>query len=139
MESIPTMTAGTVRIVEYNHSYAAAVADMWNRSMESWGGGHSRRTPESVIQDMDSTINLHVFLAMDGEEVVGFCSFSHYQLDEGALYVPLLNVRPDYHNRKVGKALILHAVAKTVELGWPRLDLFTWAGNTKAVPMYKKC
>ncbi|MFM9328939.1 GNAT family N-acetyltransferase [Paenibacillus mesotrionivorans] len=139
MESIPTMTAGTVRIVEYNHSYAAAVADMWNRSTESWGGGHSRRTPESVIQDMDSTINLHVFLAMDGEEVVGFCSFSHYQLDEGALYVPLLNVRPDYHNRKVGKALILHAVSKTVELGWPRLDLFTWAGNTKAVPMYKKC
>lgn len=139
MESIPTMTAGMVRIVEYNHSYAAAVADMWNRSTESWGGGHSRRTPESVIQDMDSTINLHVFLAMDGEEVVGFCSFSHYMLDEGALYVPLLNVRPDYHNRKVGKALILHAVAKTVELGWPRLDLFTWAGNTKAVPMYKKC
>lgn len=139
MPSIPTIAAGTVRIVEYNHSYAAAVADMWNRSTESWGGGHSRRTPESVIQDMDSTINLHVFLAIDGEEVVGFCSFSHYMLDEGALYVPLLNVRPDYHNRKVGKALILHAVAKTVELGWPRLDLFTWAGNTKAVPMYKKC
>ncbi|MFD0960511.1 hypothetical protein [Paenibacillus chungangensis] len=24
-------------------------------------------------------------------------------------------------------------------MGWPRLDLFTWAGNTKAVPLYKKC
>jgi ribosomal protein S18 acetylase RimI-like enzyme len=139
MKSSLTITAGTIRIVEYNHSYAAAVADMWNRSTESWGGGHSRRTAESIIQDMDSTINLHVFLAVDGDEVVGFCSFSHYMLDEGALYVPLLNVRPDYHNRKLGKTLILHAVAKTVELGWPRLDLFTWAGNTKAVPMYKKC
>ncbi|RAV01481.1 GNAT family N-acetyltransferase [Paenibacillus sp. YN15] len=139
MKSSPTTTAGTIRIVEYNHSYAAAVADMWNKSLGSWGGGHSPRTAESIMQDMDSTINLHVFLAVDGDEVAGFCSFSHYMLDEGALYVPLLNVRPDYHNRKVGKALILHAVAKTVELGWPRLDLFTWAGNTKAVPMYKKC
>lgn len=139
MNSSPTTATGTIRIVEYSHSYAAALADMWNRSQESWGGGSSRRTAESIVQDMDSTINLHVFLAVDGEEVVGFCSFSHYMLDEGALYVPLLNVRPDYHNKKVGKALILNAVAKTVELGWPRLDLFTWAGNTKAVPMYKKC
>lgn len=139
MKSSPITTAGTIRIVEYDHSYAAALADMWNKSNESWGGGSSQRTAESIRQDMDSTINLHVFLAVDGEEVVGFCSFSHYMLDEGALYVPLLNVRPDYHNKKVGKTLILNAVAKTVELGWPRLDLFTWAGNTKAVPMYKKC
>lgn len=128
-----------IRIVEYEHSYAPAVARMWNLSNESWGGGHGQRTAESVMQDMDNSVNLHVFLAVDGDEVVGFCSFSHYMLDEGALYVPLLNVRPDYHNRKVGKALILNAVAKTVELGWPRLDLFTWSGNTKAVPMYKKC
>lgn len=48
-------------------------------------------------------------------------------------------MRPDYHGYKVGRNLILNAVRKTVEAGWPRLDLFTWAGNTKAVPMYKKC
>lgn len=35
--------------------------------------------------------------------------------------------------------LVLNAVRKTIELGWPRLDLFTWPGNTKAVPLYKKC
>ncbi|WP_058304213.1 GNAT family N-acetyltransferase [Gorillibacterium timonense] len=129
----------SVRIVEYDHSYARAVADMWNRSNESWGGGNSQRTEDSVRSDMENSTNLHVFLAIDGEEVVGFCSFSHYKSDEGALYVPLLNVRPDYHGRKVGRNLILNAVRKTVEMGWPRLDLFTWAGNTKAVPMYKKC
>ncbi|MCL6458482.1 MAG: GNAT family N-acetyltransferase, partial [Gorillibacterium sp.] len=106
---------------------------------ESWGGGNSQRTAESVEQDMENSINLHAFLAVDGDEVVGFCSFSHYRNDEGALYVPLLNVRPDYHSKKIGKALILKSVETTVEMGWPRLDLFTWAGNTKAVPMYKKC
>lgn len=128
-----------IRIIEYDHSYAAALADMWNRSNESWGGGTNQRTEDTVRREMESSSNLHVFLAVHEHEVVGFCSFAHYRFDEGALYVPLLNVRPDYHGHKVGRNLILNAVRKTVEAGWPRLDLFTWAGNTKAVPMYKKC
>lgn len=128
-----------LRIVEYEPANAESLADMWNRSRESWGGGDRIRTAESVMQELDNAANLHNFVALVGDEVVGFCSFSHYRNDEGALYVPLLNVRPDYHGRKVGKSLVLRAVEKTVEMGWPRLDLFTWAGNTKAVPMYKKC
>ncbi|KTD87391.1 GNAT family N-acetyltransferase [Paenibacillus etheri] len=132
-------TAEQIRIIEYDPSYAKAVAEMWNRSNESWGGGTNQRTEDTVRREMEISSNLNVFLAVDGEEVVGFCSFAHYRQDEGALYVPLLNVRPDYHGYKVGRNLILNAVRKTIEAGWPRLDLFTWAGNTKAVPMYKKC
>ncbi|MGX1829115.1 GNAT family N-acetyltransferase [Paenibacillus taichungensis] len=128
-----------IRIIEYDPSYAAAVAEMWNRSNESWGGGTNQRTEDTVRREMETSSNLHVFLAVHEKEVVGFCSFAHYRYDENALYVPLLNVRPDYHGYKVGRNLILNAVRKTVEAGWPRLDLFTWAGNTKAVPMYKKC
>lgn len=128
-----------IRIIEYDPSYAAAVADMWNRSNESWGGGTNQRTEDTVRREMETSSNLYVFLAVHETEVVGFCSFAHYRYDENALYVPLLNVRPDYHGYKVGRNLILNAVRKTVEAGWPRLDLFTWAGNTKAVPMYKKC
>ncbi|WP_313640690.1 GNAT family N-acetyltransferase [Paenibacillus sp.] len=137
------MTAKTIaeqiRIIEYDPSYAGAVAEMWNRSNESWGGGTNHKTEDMVRREMELSSNLYDFLAVDGQEVVGFCSFAHYRHDEGALYVPLLNVRPDYHGYKVGRNLILNAVRKTVEAGWPRLDLFTWAGNTKAVPMYKKC
>lgn len=128
-----------IHIIEYDPSYAAALADMWNRSNESWGGGTNLRTEETVRREMESSSNLYAFLAVHEKEVVGFCSFAHYRYDERALYVPLLNVRPDYHGYKVGRNLILNAVRKTVEAGWPRLDLFTWAGNTKAVPMYKKC
>ncbi|WP_314589981.1 GNAT family N-acetyltransferase [Paenibacillus terrigena] len=131
--------AEQIHIIEYDPSYAGAVAEMWNRSNESWGGGNDQRTEDSVRREMEISSHLHIFIAVDGEEVVGFCSFSHYRHDEGALYVPLLNVRPDYHGYKVGRNLILNAVRKTVETGWPRLDLFTWPGNTKAVPMYKKC
>jgi GNAT superfamily N-acetyltransferase len=133
------ITAEQIRIIEYDPSYAGAVAEMWNASRESWGGGTNLRTEDTVRREMESSSNLHVFLAVHGKEVVGFCSFAHYRQDEGALYVPLLNVHPDYHGYKVGRNLILNAVNKTVEAGWPRLDLFTWAGNTKAVPMYKKC
>jgi len=128
-----------IQIVEYDPGYAQAIADMWNESHESWGGSNRVRTAESVARDIENESNLKLFLAVIGSKVVGYCSFSHYKNDEGALYVPLLNVSPQYHGRKIGRLLILRAVQATVEMGWPRLDLFTWAGNTKAVPMYKKC
>ncbi|UUZ89957.1 GNAT family N-acetyltransferase [Paenibacillus sp. P25] len=135
----PANATNSIQIVEYEPRYAQAVADMWNCSQESWGGNSRIRTAENVAREHENAGHLKVFLALHGNEVVGYCSFSYYRQDEGALFVPLLNVRPDFHGHKIGKALILKAVETTVELGWPRLDLFTWAGNTKAVPMYKKC
>lgn len=128
-----------VTIVEYEPKYAGSVADMWNRSNESWGGDNTVRTEQTVLAEHEHSTHLNVFLALSEGEVIGYCSFSHYKDDEGALYIPLLNVRPDYHGRKVGKALVLHAVQQTINLGWTRLDLHTWPGNTKAVPTYKKC
>lgn len=128
-----------IRVVEYDHSHAKAVADMWNRSRDSWGGGAAQRTEQSIISEHDAGAFLHVFLAYDRDEVVGYCSFSRYMNDDNALYVATLNVRPDYHGKKVGKQLVLLCVEKTIEMGYPRVDLFTWPGNTKAVPLYKKC
>ncbi|WP_352420258.1 GNAT family N-acetyltransferase [Proteiniborus sp.] len=130
---------GDIKIVEYDKMYAKSLADMWNMSMDSWGGSDSIYTEESVIEENENTGNLNIYVALDGDEAVGYCSFSEYRQDEGALYIPTLNVRPDYHGKKVGKALVLQAVKRTIELGWPRIDLYTWPGNTKAVPLYKKC
>lgn len=128
-----------IRIVEYERRYAKALAEMWNQSGSNWGGFDLVYTEETIIQEVEGSTNLHNWLALDGDEVVGYCSFSEYREDEGASYIPLLNVRPDYHNRKVGKALVLRAVERAIESPWPRLDLYTWPGNTKAVPLYKKC
>lgn len=128
-----------IRIVEYEPKHAASLAEMWNRSSESWGGDSYVHTEEETRTKQERSTDMQTFLALDGDVVAGFCSFSYYQEDEGALYIPLLNVRPDYHGQKVGKALVLNAVRRTIEMGWPRLDLYTWAGNTKAVPAYKKC
>ncbi|MCF6138258.1 GNAT family N-acetyltransferase [Pseudalkalibacillus berkeleyi] len=128
-----------IKIVEYDPSYAAAVAKMWNKSRDGWGGSNTVQTEEQVLKQEANTTNLHTYLALEGDEVVGYCGLSEYREDEGALYIPLLNVRDDYHGKKIGKKLVLKALERVIELKWPRLDLYTWPGNTKAVPLYKKC
>lgn len=128
-----------IKIVDYNDNYAASLAEMWNRSSSNWGGYDSRYTADDIIEEHKNSDHINNFLAVNEDEVIGYCSFSEYKEDEGALYIPLLNVRPDYHGKKVGKKLVLTAVKRAVELNWPRLDLYTWPGNTKAVPLYKKC
>ncbi|QWC23860.1 GNAT family N-acetyltransferase [Bacillus haikouensis] len=132
-------TLKKVRIVEYHEGLAKGIAKMWNESRENWGGDSTVTTEQDVIEKEANSSNLHLYLAMVGDEVVGYCGLSQYREDEGAMYIPLLNVHPDYHGLKIGKQLVLKALEKTIELKWPRLDLFTWPGNTKAVPLYKKC
>ncbi|MCA1055695.1 GNAT family N-acetyltransferase [Rossellomorea aquimaris] len=132
-------TLEKVRIVEYHEGLANGIAKMWNESRDNWGGDASVMTEQDVIEKEGNSTNLHLYLAMIGEEVVGYCGLSRYSEDQGALYIPLLNVHPDYHGLKIGKQLVLKALDRTIELKWPRLDLFTWPGNTKAVPLYKKC
>lgn len=128
-----------ITIVEYDPSYADAVAEMWNNSRDGWGGNNTIRTEEQVLKQEANSTNLHLYLALDGDKVVGYCSLGEYREDEGALYIPLLNVRGDYHGKKIGKKLVLKALERAIEMKWPRLDLYTWPGNTKAVPLYKKC
>jgi len=132
-------TKQEITIVEYHEGLAAGVAEMWNASREGWGGDSHITTEEKVKVQEANSGNLNLFLAMDGDRVVGYCGLSDYKEDEGALYIPLLNVRPDYHGKKIGKLLVKRALERALELGWPRLDLYTWPGNTKAVPLYKKC
>ena len=139
MKIYKTMENG-VRIVEYEDTLAAALADMWNKSGDSWGGDSSVSTKKQIIAEYSSGAFFNVFVALDEKnEAVGLCSFDRYYKDENTAYVHVLNVRPDYHGKKVGKELVLACVNRTIELGFPRLDIHTWAGNTKAVPLYKKC
>jgi len=138
MKIYETLDSG-IKIVEYQPSLAATIADMWNQSREDWGGGSSIMTASQVIAKHETASNYNVYIAMDGEEAVGYCSFARYHNDNDTAYIPLLGVRTDYKSKKIGKALVLKCVQRTIELGYPRLDLYTWAGNTAAVPLYKKC
>ena len=126
-------------IREYDPIYASDIARMWNNSGEGWNGYNFNHTEKSVRDKEAVSSHLNLYLAFLDGKVVGYCKLSKYYYDENTLYIDLLNVDPQYHNRKIGKALVIKAVERTLELAYPRLDLFTWAGNTKAVPLYKKC
>jgi len=130
-----------IEIVEYDDSMAEAVADMWNKSGEGWGGSFDNGvyTAERVIHKRASGAFFNVYIAMKDGEALGYCSFDRYYKDADTAYVHLLNVRPDYHGKKIGRELVLMCVHETIARGMPRLDIHTWPGNTKAVPMYKKC
>ena len=128
-----------IHIIEYEPSFAQAVADMWNRSGDSWGGDSSVRTADLVEAELKGGAYLNIYLAEKDGEILGMASLTKYFADNDALYLHVLNVRPDYHGHKLGKALVMKCVERTIELGYPRLDIHTWPGNTKAVPVYKKC
>ena len=133
-----TLPSGIV-ITDYHPRYAPSISEMWNLSSEDWGGGADVRTPGQIISEHESSSNLNTYLALDGDTVVGYCSFGRFYADANTMYIPLLGVRTDYKGKKIGKALVLQCVKRTIELGYPRLDLYTWSGNTDAVPLYKKC
>ncbi|WP_066056505.1 GNAT family N-acetyltransferase [Robertmurraya korlensis] len=135
---MPSVKNG-IQIVSYHEGLAAGVAKMWNLSRDSWGGDTRVMTEEQVKTKEANSENIELYLALDENEVVGYCGLSEYKEDTGSLYIPLLNVLPSHHGKKIGKMLVMKALEKTLELGWPRLDLYTWPGNTKAVPLYKKC
>ncbi|HCQ91715.1 MAG TPA: GNAT family N-acetyltransferase, partial [Clostridium sp.] len=128
-----------IKLVEYNNSYAKSIADMWRRSTEGWNGNNGTETEESILKEHESITDINTYLALKGEEVVGYCGFSKYQYDDNTLYIRLLNVRYDLHGMGIGRALVCKCVERTTELGWPRVDLFTWPGNTKSLPLYKRC
>lgn len=130
-----------MQIVEYEDSLAQAVADMWNKSGEGWGGSFSGTvwSAGQVIAKSAVGSFFNIFIAMKDGEALGYCSFDRYTKDADTAYVHLLNVRPDHHGRKIGKELVLMCVNETIALGMPRVDIHTWPGNTKSVPLYKKC
>ncbi len=94
-----------ITIVKYDPKYAQSIADMWNESGENWGGYNEIKTPESVIKEQEKSSQIVLYLAIYNEKVVGSCNFAIYEYDENTLYIPLLNVHPKYHGKKVGKAL----------------------------------
>lgn len=107
---------------------------------DSWGGGfgNTKFTGERILKEWFA-IKLTRRMVVDEEGTLqGYCSVDEHRTDEDAMYVELLGVRPSQQKRGFGKGLLLKAVETAVKHGKRRLDLHTWAGNLRAVPVYKK-
>ena len=128
-------------ITEYNESYAESLAQMWNESDSVWPGGFTGGVPftrELILQWQRETRAIAVYLVIADGRVVGYCELTEYPQEREAAYVELLGVHPAYHKQGLGRELLKKSVAKSIEQGYKRLDLGTWAGNLRAVPLYKK-
>ena len=120
---------------------AELLADMWNRSDEAWPGGWTRGIPETgerVLERKRKSDLLAMLVIEHNGEIVGYCDLQAQPGQKEVTHISLLNVRPDHHGRGLGKMLILEMIKRTIDLGYRRLTISTWPGNTKAIPLYKK-
>lgn len=120
---------------------AELLAAMWNASEEGWPGGWTHGVPETgerILERKQKSDRLAIFVVEAAGEIVGYCDVMHEHGRDGVAYIPLLNVRPACHGKGCGKALLLRVLEFVVARGYRQLTLGTWAGNLKAVPLYKK-
>ncbi len=118
---------------------AERLARFFNKQGHGWpGGGWDPQTPEEAERRLREHEQLGVFVTEEGSEFRSFCSLHAKPNETNGAYVGLLTADPDYHGRGYGKAVLHQAIERVYQQGIPRVDLHTWAGNMKAVPLYKK-
>lgn len=131
---------GTITV--YNPSLAAKAADMFNAFNEIWPGGFrgGMLFDEQRVKDwLDKTSAIVDLFALDSAgNPVGYCGLYPHFRDAHAAYISILGVHPLVLGKKYGKRLLLKALEIAAEKGIQRVDLRTWSGNLKAVPLYKK-
>lgn len=125
-----------IKIIPFEDKYAKSLSDMWSESSAGWNGSDMAFSVETIIrEEQKAHVNTNIALADD--KVVGYCNLENDKIP-GAYYIGMLNVLPMMQGHKIGKQLILKAIDKTIEDNIMRLDLYTWSGNTLAVPLYKR-
>ena len=144
----PGAVPSATLIRPYADADASAVAALWRESAIEWPGGGPfggrHATAEGVRHEQRARHPLETFIAWrhvpaSGTPVaVGYCSLLAQPDDATATYVGLLTAHPAWHGQGVGRDLLMAAIARTIEIGRDRVDLHTWSGNLKAVPLYKK-
>ena len=130
------------KITVYRPSMAAQAAEMFNAFNEIWPGGFRGGIPydEQHVRDwLDNTSAIADLIAVDPEgNPVGYCGLYPHYRDAHAAYISILGVHPKVLGKKFGKRLLLKAIEIATEKGIQRMDLNTWSGNLKAMPLYKK-
>ena len=124
-----------------NKEECQRLADMFNDWDSSWPGGFTRgvrMTASHVVEEHRRSRNLAVLVVESDEEIVGYCNLEAQPGQKELAYIGLLGARLSAHGKGIGKLLLREMVKRITELGYRQLTLHTWAGNTKAVPLYKK-
>ncbi|MGY5864232.1 MAG: GNAT family N-acetyltransferase [Candidatus Thorarchaeota archaeon] len=136
-------TRGKVRDFQLTMEDAGRLAECLNSfdDSDSWPGsftGGNPFTTERVFEDKGKRKDIRDLVAYEDDKIVGECNVCESGLDDEAAYVGLLGVNPNYQGKGFGKALLIEAAKTAADVGKRRIDLHTWGGNLKAVPLYKR-
>lgn len=121
---------------------AEKLAQMWNASDDQWPGTWTEgvpMTPQRVREWHERQQCIEERVWDTGHAIAGYCSLWELPEEENVTYIGTLNVAPAFQKKSLGRKFLTHYVERAVELGSVRLDLHTWPGNLKAMPLYKKC
>ncbi len=136
-ESVP-------KVVAFQNADARKLAELFNSfdRGDLWPGGFTGGVPytaERVLNSFPAGVkNITVLLSTDRGKFTGICSLHPHAEDAEAAYIGVFGAHPDYLGKGHGKAMILKALEIAADHGFRRVDLNTWAGNMRAVPLYKK-
>ncbi|UCD97196.1 MAG: GNAT family N-acetyltransferase, partial [Candidatus Bathyarchaeota archaeon] len=133
------------KIIEFRREDASKLAELFNSFDEEglWPGGFTGGVPYTAERVLDSfpigVRSICILIATHKDKFTGICTVHPHYEDAEAAYVGVLGVHPKYLGQGHGKALLLKALQEASKRNLRRVDLNTWAGNLRAVPLYKKC
>ena len=136
-------TADKVRDFELTLEECGRLAECLNSfdDSDSWPGGFTGGIPytaQRVFEDQQKGTDLRTLIAYKDDKIVGHCNIVNSALDTEAVYVGLLGVNPMYQGQGFGKYMLIESSETAAKLGKRRIDLHTWGGNLKAMPLYKR-
>ena len=131
-------------IIEFKREDASKLADLFNSFDKEglWPGGFTGGVPytaERVLDSFPVSVKcISILISTHEGKFTGICTLHPHYEDPEAAYIGVFGAHPDYLGKGHGKALILRALQIAAQNNLRRVDLDTWAGNLRAVPLYKK-
>ena len=126
-------------VTDWRPGDAEKLAALEMESDVAWpGGGGWQTTAREAERWIRESDQIGAFVTEDGERLVSICTLVCKPGQGEHCFIPHLNCHPDYHGKKHGKTVLGAAVERAHEEGFRKVDLYTWPGNMKAVPLYKK-
>ena len=102
------------------------------------GGGGWQTTADEQEREIRESNLLGAYVTENERRIVSICTIRAKPGQKANAFIPYLNCHPEYHGKKHGKSVLQAALDRACEAGFQRVDLYTWSGNLKAVPLYKK-
>ena len=126
-------------VEEWRKGDAEKLATLEMEADIAWpGGGGWQTTADEQEREIRESNLLGAFVTENERRLISICTIRADPGQQAHAFIPYLNCHPDFHGKKHGKSVLWAAVDRACEAGFQKVDLFTWPGNLKAVPLYKK-